>query len=118
MDNVTYTPNVKDWTIKVQERSRGRMKVQVKLSAEEAEALRSFLTAVKPEDVSTDTFFKGIFMKGWEAYHTDIEAQYMKHIEENREQYEVSGFTFDEAGKVTGFNDGEEVEGDSVVEVE
>lgn len=93
------------------------MKVQVKLSKEEAEALRNFLDSAKPRDISNDTFFKGLFMKGWEAYHKEIEAKYVEHMEENREQYEASGFNFDEEGKLTGFSGDEEVEGEGGVEV-
>ena len=113
---VSYTPNMENWKVSVKERTRSRMKIQVKLSAEEAEALRNFLGAAKPEDVSNDTFFKALFMKGWEGYHQDIEEKYVKHIEENKEDYEASGFTFDESGKLTGYGDAT-VEGEGEVEV-
>ena len=105
---VSYTPNMENWKVSLKERSRSRMKIQVKLSAEEAEALRNFLGAAKPEDVSNDTFFKALFMKGWEGYHQDIE--------ENKEDYEASGFTFDDSGKLTGYGDAT-VEGEGEVEV-
>jgi len=94
------------------------MKIQVKLGAEEAEALSNFLDATKPPEVSNNTFFKGIFMKGWEAYHQEIEQKYVEHIESNREEYETSGFTFSEEGKLTGYDSGEEVEGTGEVVVE
>ena len=93
------------------------MKIQVKLSSQEAEAVRNFMTAAKPDNVSNDTFFKALFMKGWESYHKDIEEKYVDHIEKNKEEYEASGFTFDEEGKLTGYADGEEVEGTGSVEV-
>ena len=93
------------------------MKIQVKFSAQEADALRNFMSAAKPEDVGDDTFFKALFMKGWEAYHKEIEEKYVEHIEENRDDYAASGFQFDEGGKLTGFDAGEEVEGDGEVEV-
>ena len=92
------------------------MKIQVKLSAEEAEALRNFLGAAKPPEVTNDTFFKALFMKGWEAYHRDIEEKYVAHIEENKDEYEASGFTFDESGKLIGYGD-DTVEGEGEVEV-
>ena len=93
------------------------MKIQVKLSSQEAEAIRNFLDATKPPDVSNDTFFKALFMKGWEAYHAEIEQKYVEHIEKNREEYEASGFTFSEEGKLEGYDAGEEVEGKGEVEV-
>jgi len=116
-DKITYRPDINSWKIKLVERSRNKMKIQVKLSAQEAEALRNFLDATKPPEVSNDTFFKGIFMKGWEAYHQEIEHKYVEHIEKNREEYEASGFTFSEEGKLTGYDSGEEVEGAGEVEV-
>jgi len=106
-----------EWKVTLKERNRNRMKVQVKLSAQEAEALRNFLDATKPPDVSNDTFFKGLFMKGWEAYHKEIEQKYVEHIEQNKDDYEASGFKFDESGKLTGYDAGEDVEGDGEVEI-
>jgi hypothetical protein len=108
---------MKNWKTSLKERSRNRMKIQVKLSTEEAEALRNFLGSAKPKDVSNDTFFKGLFMKGWEAYHKEIEAKYVEHMEANREEYEEQGFEFDKDGKLTGFSGNEEVEGEGGVEV-
>ena len=118
MENkISYTPDMDQWKITYKERTRNRMKIQVKLSAQEAEAVRNFLTAAKPENVSNDTFFKALFMKGWESYHKEIEEKYVEHIEKNKEDYEASGFTFDDNGKLTGYADGEGVQGSGSVEV-
>ena len=114
---ISYTPNMDNWKISLKERSRNRMKIQVKLSAEEAEALNNFLNAAKPPEVSNDTFFKALFMKGWESYHKEIEERYVEHIQENREEYEASGFSFDEEGKLVGYDGGDEIEGDGEIEV-
>ena len=116
-NKVSYTPNMENWKVSFKERTRNRMKIQVKFSSQEGEALRNFLTAAKPDEVADDTFFKALFMKGWEAYHKEIEEKYVEHIQENKEDYEASGFTFDEEGKLTGYDAGEEVEGDGEVEV-
>ena len=40
----------------------------------------------------------------------------MQHMEENQEEYEASGFTFDEEGKLTGLADGSEVGDVEVIE--
>tara|TARA_Y100001951_G_scaffold72397_1_gene59263 strand:+ start:619 stop:984 length:366 start_codon:yes stop_codon:yes gene_type:complete len=116
-EKISYKPRPSQWKIKLVQRSRNRMKIQVKLSAQETEALRNFLDATKPPEVSNDTFFKGIFMKGWEVYHQEIEQKYVEHIEKNQEEYAASGFTFNEEGKLTGYDSGEEVEGEGEVEV-
>ena len=116
-NQINYSPNMENWKITAKDRSKNRMKIQVKLTSQEAEACRNFIEATKPPDVSDSTFFKALFMKGWETYHKDVESKYVSHIEENREQYEASGFTFDEEGKLTGFGDGAEVEGEGSVEV-
>lgn len=117
VDKISYSPSMDDWKITVKDRSKNRMKLQVKLSAQEAEAIKNFLSAAKPDDVSDNTFFKALFMKGWEAYHQEIEEKYVEHIEANKEDYEASGFTFDVSGKLVGFDSGEEVEGEGSVEV-
>ena len=116
-DKLTYSPQMDEWKITVKDRRRNRMKIQVKLSTQEAEACRNFISATKPPEVSEDTFFKALFMKGWEAYHKEIEEKYVEHLESNREDYAASGFEFNEEGKLTGFNSGEEVEGEGSVEV-
>ena len=116
-DKITYSPAMAEWKITVKDRKRNRMKIQVKLSAQEAEACRNFIGATKPPEVSEDTFFKALFMKGWEAYHKEIEEKYVEHLEKNKDEYEASGFVFNEEGKLTGYDEGEEVEGESSVEV-
>ena len=117
VDKISYSPSMDNWKLTVKNRSRNRMKIQVKLSAQEAEAIKNFLSSAKPDDVGENTFFKALFMKGWEAYHQEIEEKYVQHIESNKEEYEASGFTFDEEGKLVGYDTGEEVEGASSVEV-
>ena len=116
-DKISYTPHMEEWKVTLKERTRNRMKIQVKLSSQEAEAVRNFLDAAKPPDVSNDTFFKALFMKGWEAYHKEIEEKYVEHIEKNKEDYEASGFTFDDEGKLVGFETGDALEGTPEVEV-
>ena len=45
-----FTFNPKGWKIKTEYRSKNRMKFQLKLNQEEAEAFRNFANTVKPED--------------------------------------------------------------------
>ena len=75
------------------------MKLYVKLNAQEAEAFKNFSDTVKPPDASLDDFIKGLFFAGIEKFEENLNQQIVKHMEENREQYEASGFTFDDDGK-------------------
>ena len=71
------------WKIKKIERSRDRMKLQIKFSKEEALALKNFLEMVKPPEISEDDFFKGIFKMGVETMETKLMEAVQEHIEEN-----------------------------------
>jgi hypothetical protein len=49
--------------VKIVERSRGRMKIQIKLSKEEAEGFKNF-SLIKPPELPDETFYKQIFFAG------------------------------------------------------
>ena len=40
------------------------MKISIKLAKEEAEAFKTFMTAIKPPDVTEENFFKQLFFMG------------------------------------------------------
>ena len=61
MDKVSF--KLKDAKVKLTERSRGRMKIQIKLSKEEAEGFKNFCK-LKPPELDEDTFYKQIFLSG------------------------------------------------------
>lgn len=105
-------PNPKAWGVKTTHRSKNRMKLTLKLSQEETEAFTSFANSVKPEGLSLDEFVRSIFFAGVRTLEEQLTSNLVKHIEENREQYEASGFTFDEEGKLSGVAQGE---GDSEI---
>jgi len=50
--------------VKLENRNRGRMKITIKLSKEEAEALKAFEQMVKPDEVSEEMFLKQVFFVG------------------------------------------------------
>jgi len=100
MSNFKFNPN--NWKIKVVNRNRDRMKLYIKLNAQEAEAFKNFADAVKPPEATLDDFLKGIFFAGIEKFEENLNSKIVEHIESNRDQYEASGFTFDEEGKFTG----------------
>ena len=101
--NFKFKPQ--DWKIKVEYRSKGRMKFQLKLNQEEAEAFRNFSNSVKPHDVDMNDFVRSIFFAGIRTLEDQITKNLVTHMEENREQYEASGFTFDASGKLTGVDE-------------
>jgi len=50
-------------------------------------------------------FVRSIFFNGVRALEEELTTNMVKHIQENREEYEASGFTFDDDGKLTGVGD-------------
>lgn len=61
------------------------MKISLKLSKEESEAFKSFMTAIKPEEVSEDDFFKQLFFMGCKA----LDGQLRQMFEENKSKLEA-----------------------------
>lgn len=71
------------WRIKLTERSRDRMKLQIKFSKEETIALKNFMEMVKPPELSQDDFFKGIFKIGVETMEVKLMDAVKQHAEDN-----------------------------------
>ena len=61
------------------------MKISMKLSTEEAEAFKTFMDAVKPEEVAEDMFFKQIFFIGCRS----LDEQLRLMFEENKAKLEA-----------------------------
>ena len=95
------------WDIKTIDRSKNRMKFKLKLNQEESDAFRNFANTVKPDNISLDEFVRSIFFQGIRALEQELTTNMVSHIEENRAEYEASGFTFDEEGKLTGVAEAE-----------
>ena len=93
------------WGIKVDERSNNRMKFQLKLNQEESEAFRNFANTVKPDHINMNEFVRSIFFNGVRALEQELTTNMVQHMESNREEFEASGFTFDEEGKLTGVDE-------------
>jgi hypothetical protein len=85
--------NVSDWKISTQDRSRGRMKVTIKLSKDEAEGFKNWSTHVKPDDLPQEEFVKQVFFNGIEYLNLKLQDVAKKIIEDKnlREQLEASG---------------------------
>lgn len=76
MDDVSL--NFNDTNIKLVERSRGRMKIQIKFSKEEAEGFKNFLK-IKPPEILDEEFYKQIFFAGCVSMSKQIEALVESH---------------------------------------
>jgi|TARA_R110002020_G_scaffold62929_1_gene167848 hypothetical protein len=100
-----FTFNPEGWKIKTEYRSKNRMKFQLKLNQEEAEAFRNFANTVKPEELGMEDFVRSIFFNGVRSLEEQLTNNLVQHMEENRADYEASGFTFDASGKLTGVDE-------------
>tara|TARA_A100001515_G_scaffold2396_2_gene2423 strand:- start:1087 stop:1416 length:330 start_codon:yes stop_codon:yes gene_type:complete len=75
--------NFDSWNIKQIDRTRDRMKLQIKLSKEEATAFKNFMEMVKPPEIGEDDFLKGIFKIGVETMEARLLEAVQKHADEN-----------------------------------
>ncbi len=85
--------DIQNWKFRIDERSRNRMKINIKLSKDEAEAYKNFATSIKPEELSDNDFMKTIFFKGCETLHTELQGLMQKFAKENKEELASSGIT-------------------------
>jgi hypothetical protein len=80
-----------DWKIKTIERSRGRMKLIVKLSKDEADGFKNWTDAIKPDTVNQDDFIKQIFFNGIEHLNMKIQQMSEQLMKEIKEKNDASG---------------------------
>ena len=85
MDTVSFS--LDDAKFKLTERSRGRMKIQIKFSKEEAEGFNNFCK-VKPPELPDDDFYKQIFFAGCNAMTEQIQALVEAHKQSLSEEAE------------------------------
>ena len=85
MDKQILDFNFDGWKIKPQERTRARMKLQVKLSKIEAQSFKNFMDTIKPVEVSEDDFLKAIFRVGMQEMETQLVEAAKEYVEEHRE---------------------------------
>ena len=81
------------------------MKFRIKLDQEATEACRNFSDTVKPVEISMDDFIRSIFFAGVRSLEEQLPPNLVQHIEEHRDEYEASGFTFDTSGNLTGVDE-------------
>ena len=83
----TVKLNIESWKIKQVDRSKGRMKFQIKLNKQETESFKVFSETVKPEEVSQDDFVKSIFLTGIESMNQKIMSMVEDYAKENPQEF-------------------------------
>tara|TARA_R110000765_G_scaffold424863_1_gene536598 strand:- start:1129 stop:1530 length:402 start_codon:yes stop_codon:yes gene_type:complete len=85
--------DVSKWNIRIDERKRNRMKLQIKLSKDEAQAFKNFSDVCKPQDITDDSFIKTVFVTGIESLNQQLSEMVQKYAKENQEELASSGIT-------------------------
>lgn len=69
-------------------KNRGKMKIQIKFSAEDSEAYKQFIEAFKPEQVPEEDFHKLVFMRGVQGINQDASIKLQEYLKEHPEKLE------------------------------
>ena len=85
--------DVNKWRIRIDERSKNRMKLQIKLSKDEALAFKNFSDVCKPGEITDDEFIKTVFITGIESLNQQLSEMVQKYAAENKDELAASGIT-------------------------
>ena len=85
--------DVSKWRIRIDERSKNRMKLQIKLSKDEAQAFKNFSDVCKPAEITDADFIKTVFITGIESLNKQLSEMVQKYASENKEELASSGIT-------------------------
>jgi hypothetical protein len=85
--------DVSQWRIRIDERSKNRMKLQVKLSKDEAIAYKNFADVCKPQEITDEDFIKTVFVTGIESLNKQLSDMVQKYALENKDELAASGIT-------------------------
>lgn len=93
MDKIKFDGS--NWKVKSTERSRGRMKINIKLSKDESEGFKNWANLVRPDTISDEDFFKQIFFNGIEFLNQKLQqiSQQIINDPEIRKNLEASGIS-------------------------
>jgi hypothetical protein len=78
---IPFKVSLEDAQVKTAERSKGRLKLTIKLSSDEAEAFKSFRDIVKPASMPDETFYKQVFFVGLTTLDNELRAMVQKEME-------------------------------------
>lgn len=81
----SITLSFKNTKVKTEERTRGRMKITIKLSKDEAEGFKNFLSIIKPDNVDEESVFKHLFFAGCKSVERDL----MEELEKKKAELEL-----------------------------
>jgi len=82
MDNINL--NGDNWSPKIKQRSRGRMKIGFKLSKDEALSFSNWMKVVRPDEINDDNFFKTIFFNGIEYLNKQLQTIAQAELERQK----------------------------------
>tara|TARA_R110001583_G_scaffold12923_2_gene56581 strand:+ start:221 stop:622 length:402 start_codon:yes stop_codon:yes gene_type:complete len=85
--------DVSKWNIRIDHRKRNRMKLQIKLSKDEALAFKNFTDVCKPQEITDDEFIKTVFITGIESLNQQLSDMVQKYAKENQDELASSGIT-------------------------
>jgi|ETNvirnome_2_130_1030620.scaffolds.fasta_scaffold02257_4 hypothetical protein len=89
MDNA-LTLCIDEWNVKLTDRSRNRMKIQIKMGAEETQAFNNFMTELRPDHVTVDDFVRTLFYKGVEKFQEELFQKMQNYMEEHKDDIDAS----------------------------
>ena len=96
----TVLVSFKNAKVKTKNFNRGRMKITVNLSKEEAEGFVNFKKAMLPEGANETEFLKTIFFMGLDQFHKNAINMMQKYVAENEEKLREDGVDVDAIKKV------------------
>ena len=68
------------------------MKIVLKLGREESEAFKTFMIAVKPEEVKDEDFYKQIFLMGCRSLDEQLRQMFEQNKEKLKDQEDEAVF--------------------------
>lgn len=85
-----FVLDIASWKVKIENRSRNRMKFTIKMGRDETEAFSNFMEQLRPEHVTEDDFIRSIFYKGVEKFQEELMENMKSYLEENKEDIDAS----------------------------
>ena len=81
--------DVSEWSVKVLNRTKDRMKITFKLSKDEAEAFQSFQNQTRPDEISEDKFVKSIFFLGLTTLETNLKHKIAEEMAKHAKDEDI-----------------------------
>jgi hypothetical protein len=90
-----------NWKIQTEERSRGRMKLTIKLSKDEAQGFKNWADVVKPPEIPQEEFLKQIFFNGIEHLNDKLQKVSEQIMKDAALQEQLSASGIDVSSVIT-----------------